>query len=150
MSLCWGRPISSIEAPGLSTATRIEVRHLDTQRFIAIVDDDEDFRLATSHLVRSFGWNACVFGSGNEFLCSGQLGKTSCLITDVRMPSMSGIEMHDCILALGYAPPTIFMTAYPTANLQAKLNSKGVLVVLPKPLDADEMEHWISRALSDP
>jgi FixJ family two-component response regulator len=123
---------------------------LDTQRFIAIVDDDEDVRLAILHLVRSFGWNACVFGSGKEFLCSGQVEKTSCLITDVLMPSMSGIEMHDRVLALGYAPPTIFITAYPTANLQAKVNSKGVLVVLPKPLDADEIEHWISLALGDP
>ncbi|MBB5460193.1 response regulator transcription factor [Paraburkholderia sp. Cpub6] len=117
---------------------------------VSIVDDDEAARLATGNLVRSFGRHTRLFASAEEFLLSGQLASTSCLISDVMMPGMSGVEMHDRIIALGYAPPTIFITAFPSAELKANALTKGALAVLEKPIDPDAIAHWLSVALDVP
>ncbi|ANB76340.1 response regulator receiver protein [Paraburkholderia phytofirmans OLGA172] len=119
-------------------------------QIVSIVEDDESVRLATASLVRSLGWQTHLFASAEEFLQSPWLGETSFLISDVRMPGMSGIEMHDELLKLGYAPPTIFITAFPTAALQAKMQTDGVLAILAKPVDASAMAHWLSFALRTP
>ena len=66
------------------------------------------------------------------------------------MPGMSGVEMYDRILALGYAPPTIFITAFPSADLTAKALANGALAVLDKPIDPDAIAHWLSVALDVP
>jgi len=66
------------------------------------------------------------------------------------MPGMSGVEMHERIIALGDAPPTIFITAFPSANLKAKALANGALAVLDKPIDADAIAHWLSVALDAP
>ncbi|WP_180733360.1 response regulator [Paraburkholderia sp. PGU19] len=117
---------------------------------VSIVDDDEAARLATGNLVRSFGRRTSLFASAEEFLLSGQLASTSCLISDVMMPRMSGVEMHERMIALGYAPPTIFVTAFPSANLKAKALANGALAVLEKPVDPDAIAHWLSVALDVP
>jgi FixJ family two-component response regulator len=87
---------------------------------VSIVDDDRAVRDALSSLIRSLGWQACKYESAEDFLSSGQAAHTSCLISDIRMPGMSGIEMHECLRAQGHAPATIFISAYPTPALQAK------------------------------
>ena len=91
-------------------------------RLVSIVDDDESARLATESLVRSLGWPTRTFDSAEAYLQSmppaGSDG-TGCLISDVRMPGMSGIEMFEHLLALGAAPPTLLMTAFPTDALRA-------------------------------
>ncbi|MCR4470147.1 response regulator transcription factor [Burkholderia sp. SCN-KJ] len=117
---------------------------------VSIVDDDEAARLATGSLVRSFGWQTHVFASAEEFLLSSDLASTSCLISDIMMPGMSGVEMHDRIIALGYARPTIFITAFPSAQLKAKALANGALAVLDKPVDPDAIAHWLSIALDAP
>jgi FixJ family two-component response regulator len=91
-----------------------------------------------------------VFASAEDFLQSGLVAATSCLISDVKMPGMSGVAMQDRILALGNAPPIIFMTAFPEADLKAKALANGALAVLEKPFDPDAMTHWISVALGLP
>lgn len=91
-----------------------------------------------------------MFESAEEFLASGQAAHTSCLISDVRMPGMSGIEMHECLLARGHAPATIFISAYPTPALQAKAVSNGALVLLQKPYNSAVILHWLSIALGNP
>lgn len=116
-------------------------------QIVSIVDDDEAARLATESLVRSFGWRTCLFASAEEFLQSGQIAETACLVSDIMMPGMSGVAMYDRILALGYAPPTIFITAFPTADLKAKALANGALAVLDKPVDVDAIAHWLSVAL---
>jgi FixJ family two-component response regulator len=121
-----------------------------SSQIISIVDDDEGARLATARLVRSLGWQACVFASAEEFLASRIIGETSCLISDIRMPGLSGIEMHDRLLALGYAIPTIFTTAFPTAALEAKIKAKGAFPFLEKPVDADTVERLLNLALGRP
>lgn len=78
--------------------------------------------------------------SAEEFLASASVGETACLISDVIMSGMSGVELHDRLLELGCAPPTILMTAFPTADMQAKIQAKieanSVLAFLEKPVDA--------------
>lgn len=119
-------------------------------QLVSIVDDDEAVRLATASLVRSLGRQTRLFASAEEFLQSGQIAETSFLISDVMMAGMSGVAMHDRILALGYSPPTIFITAFPTAELKAKALASGALAVLDKPVDADAIAHWLSVALDQP
>ncbi|WP_407935834.1 response regulator transcription factor [Cupriavidus necator] len=111
------------------------------------MDDDEAVRLATASLVRSLGRPARLFASAEEFLESGHIAHTSCLISDVMMPGMSGLAMHDRILALGYAPPTIFITAFPAADLKAQALANGALAVLDKPVKADVIAYWLGVAL---
>ncbi|MFD1557339.1 response regulator transcription factor [Paraburkholderia silviterrae] len=123
---------------------------MDTSQTVAIVDDDEAVRLATASLVRSLGWSVRAFASAEEFLQSGHVGDTSCLISDVRMPGMSGVAMHTHLLRLGTAPPTIFITAFPTGSLLAEVQANGALALLEKPVDATAMVHWLNVALGQP
>jgi FixJ family two-component response regulator len=96
------------------------------------------------------GWSVRAFASAEEFLQSGHVDDTSCLISDVRMPGMSGVAMHTHLLGLGNAPPTIFITAFPTASLQAQIQQNGALALLEKPVDAAAMVHWLNVALGQP
>ncbi|MFM0150804.1 response regulator [Paraburkholderia sp. RL18-085-BIA-A] len=117
---------------------------------VSIVDDDSAVRVALGSLIRSLGWQVRLYESAEEFLSSGQVAHTSCLISDIRMPGMSGIEMHERLRAHGNAPPTIFISAYPTPALQAKAASNGALVLLQKPYQAAALTHWLSVALGNP
>ncbi len=119
-------------------------------RLISIVEDDEAVRFATANLVRSLGRSTRLFASPAEFLLSGQLATTSCLISDVKMPGMSGVQMYDRLVALGYAPPTIFVTAFPSAELIASALARGALAILEKPVDPEAIAHWIGVALDAP
>lgn len=123
---------------------------MQTTPVVSIVDDDKAVRLALGSLVRSLGWQACMFESAEEFLVSGQVADTSCLISDVRMSGMSGVEMHERLLAQGHAPATIFISAYPTPSLHARAVRNGALVLLQKPYQAAVMTHWLSVALGNP
>jgi FixJ family two-component response regulator len=129
---------------------KVESRILQTPPVISIVDDDSAVRLALSSLLRSLGWQVRMYESAEEFLASGQAAHTSCLICDIRMPGMSGIEMHECLRAQGHAPPTIFISAYPTPSLQAKAASNGALALLQKPCQPALITHWLSVALGNP
>jgi FixJ family two-component response regulator len=119
-------------------------------RTVSIVDDDEAIRLAVASLVRSLGWEARLFASAEAFLASACLDDTICLISDERMSGMSGAAMHDCLLQRGYVTPTIFITAFPTPALCAKVGTNGVLAVIEKPFDARSMAYWLNVALSWP
>jgi FixJ family two-component response regulator len=117
---------------------------------VSIVDDDRAVRLALGSLIRSVGWQVRMYESAEEFLASGQAAHSACLISDIRMPGMSGIEMHECLRAQGHVPATIFISAYPTPGVQAKAVSNGALVLLQKPYQAAAMTHWLSVALRNP
>ncbi|PLP99478.1 response regulator transcription factor [Cupriavidus pauculus] len=121
-----------------------------SDQVVSIVDDDEEVRLATASLVRSFGWPTRVFVSPDEFLLSGQLAFTACLISDFMMPGMTGVAMYDRVLDLGYAPPTIFITAFPADDMKARALASGALAVLDKPVDANAIAYWLGIALGAP
>jgi FixJ family two-component response regulator len=115
-------------------------------RTIALVDDDDGARTAIAGLLRSLGWNVLQFASGLTFLQSKSISDITCLITDVRMPDMTGIEMHSQILAQGYVLPTIFITGFPTPDLAAKLDAPGVVAILEKPLNPDAIADCVEKA----
>ena len=118
-----------------------------SQVLIAIVDDEEPVRDATKSLVRSLGDHASTFGSADDFLKSEQVHDTSCLITDVQMPGLSGIDLQDHLVARGHCIPIIFMTGYPDDNVRARAMMAGAVCFLNKPLREDHFIGCIEKAL---
>ena len=116
---------------------------------IAIVDDDESVREATKSLVRSLGYQAATFCSAEEFLGSAQLKSTSYLITDVRMPGMSGVELQDRLIADGRNMPTVFISAFSDERVQQKVLGSGAIGYLRKPFEEDRLIACIETALKD-
>jgi FixJ family two-component response regulator len=102
---------------------------------VSVVDDDEFFRESMRRLMRSLGYAVDVFVSAAEFLASARLVDTACLITDVQMPAMTGIELHRHLIEAGYAIPTILLTAHPDDAARARALQDGVVCYLPKSVD---------------
>src|ERR1044071_9515622 len=94
---------------------------------ISIIDDDASVRAATNNLVRSVGYSACMFASAEAFLQSTQLEDTACVITDVQMPEMSGLELQLHLRAKGSRVPCIFMTAFPEESVRARAMKDGAI-----------------------
>jgi FixJ family two-component response regulator len=114
---------------------------------IAIVDDDHAVREAMKFLMRSFGYHASTFGSAEEFLDSEQVDDTSCLITDVQMPGLSGIDLQDRLIAGGLGIPIIFITAYSDENVRIRAMKAGALAFLIKPIDPHQLVDHLEKAL---
>lgn len=114
---------------------------------ISIVDDDESVREATRSLVRALGYDALTFCSAEEFLGSPQAMAAACLITDVQMPGMSGVELQDRLIADGHCMPIIFVSAFPDDRLQQQVLRSGAIGYLPKPLKEDRLIEFIDAAL---
>jgi FixJ family two-component response regulator len=118
-----------------------------SQGMIAIVDDDEALREAMKSLVRSLGYGVCTFGSAEEFLKSEQVSDTSCLVTDLQMPGLSGLDLQDLLIARGHRFPTIFLTAYPDEDVRIRAMNAGAIAFLSKPFNADHLLGYLERAL---
>ena len=114
---------------------------------VAIIDDDESVRLATASLVRSIGMTTSTFASAEEFLFSPHLCDASCLITDVQMPGMSGVELQAHLLKHGNDVPIIFMTAFPEERIRRQVVAAGAIGFLSKPFDGGAMIACIDKAL---
>lgn len=114
---------------------------------VSIVDDDPLVRTATSSLVRSLGWEARVFASGAELLAADTLARTRCLVCDVQLPDLDGIEVLETLRRKGMRIPTIFITAFATQRVRERVQAVAALCLLEKPIDARELEAWIGRAL---
>jgi len=114
---------------------------------ISIVDDDESVREATKGLMKSLGLSAQTFACAEDFLGSDQLQCTSCLIADVQMPGMSGLDLYRQLLAGGNSIPTILITAYPDDNVRARALNAGVICYLIKPFSEDDLLECIRTAL---
>jgi FixJ family two-component response regulator len=123
-----------------------------TQRplLISIIDDDESVRTATASLVRSVGFDACAFASAEEFLRSSTLRDTACLISDVQMPGMSGLELQIAMTAQNIHAPIILITAFPDPRIREKALNAGAICFLKKPFDGHAMLKCIERALGRP
>ena len=111
-------------------ATRVTDKPL-----IVIVDDDDVFRAALENLVRSLGWGAQAFASPEAYLQSSLMNQTSCLIADMQMPKMNGLELHERLSTSGFDIPVIFITAYPEETVRARALNAGAVCFLHKPLD---------------
>ena len=114
---------------------------------IAIVDDDRGAREALEMLVRSLGHNASTFGSAEVFLRSEKLHDTSCLITDVQMPGLSGLDLQDRLTAKGHRIPVIVITGHPDDKARARAIKAGAVGFLSKPLRDDDLIGCIEKAL---
>jgi FixJ family two-component response regulator len=114
---------------------------------ISIVDDDESIRLSLRDFVRSLGYVPNVFASAQEFLDSPRLSETACLISDVQMPGMSGIELQSRLKTLDCGTPIIFITAFPDERSRAQAIEAGAIGFLEKPFEARAMIALIETAL---
>ena len=115
---------------------------------ISIIDDDGSVRAATYNLVRSLGHIVHTFASAEEFLRSPHLNDTSCVIADVQMPTMSGLELQAHLLAEGYRMPFIFITAFSVENARARALRAGAVKFMTKPLDHGALLDSVRTALS--
>jgi FixJ family two-component response regulator len=114
---------------------------------ISIIDDDQTLRESIVDLVRAMGFEAQGFEGAEAFLHSGSIARTACLITDMRMPGMNGLELHERLVASGEAVPTIVITAFPKADDRARAQRNGVVCYLAKPFDHNQLADCIAVAL---
>jgi FixJ family two-component response regulator len=114
---------------------------------ISIVDDDQLFRESMRKLVTLLGYAVEEFPSAADFLASHLLSETACLVADVHMPGMTGVELHGRLVKLGYAIPTILITAYPDEVVRDRTLKDGVVCYLGKPVDDADLERCLRSAL---
>ena len=117
-------------------------------RLIAIVDDDESLRSALQDLIESDGLSALCFGSAEQFLNSEARQKAACLIADIRMPGMSGLELQAKLKAEGYRIPIIFITAHGDAEMRTLAIRDGAVEFLTKPFDDAVLLEIVYAALA--
>jgi FixJ family two-component response regulator len=114
---------------------------------ISVVDDDLSFRQSMRILIRSLGYTVEVFPSAAAFLASPVMPETACLISDLHMPAMTGIQLHRTLVDMGHAIPTILVTAYPDDAVRARALNDGIVCYLRKPLNEDQLMRCMGSAL---
>jgi len=115
---------------------------------ISVVDDDASIRVAADSLLRARGYIVSTFASAAEFLSSRQLDESSCVITDVRMPDMSGVELQTVLRNQGRRTPFIFITAFPEESARLRALHDGAVCFLSKPFDAPTLIRCVEAALA--
>ena len=114
---------------------------------VSVVEDDQYFRESMRRLMRSLGYNVEAFSSAADFLASPRLIETTCLIADVHMPAMTGVELYRHLIEAGYTIPTILVTAYPDDVDRARALNDGVVCYLRKPVDEQYLLRCLHAAL---
>jgi FixJ family two-component response regulator len=117
------------------------------KQLVSVVEDDRFFRESMGRLMRSLGYTVEAFPSATDFLASPRLIETTCLIADVHMPAMTGVELHRHLIEAGYTIPTILVTAYPDDVDRARALKDGVVCYLRKPVDEQHLIHCLRAAL---
>jgi FixJ family two-component response regulator len=125
----------------------VKERQLQNAPIVSIIDDDQDVRQAVQRLMRSRGFATRTFASAEEFLRSPSLHETACVITDIQMPGMTGIDLHDVMLKEGPRLPVIFLTAFPDDRTEKRALQAGALGFLTKPFDARTLVHLVDTAV---
>jgi FixJ family two-component response regulator len=118
------------------------------RKLISLVEDDQPFRESMQKLMRALGYTVEAFPSAAKFLASPTLANTDCLVTDVNMPGMTGVELHRHLVDAGYAIPTILVTAYPDEIDRNRALNNGVVCYLSKPVDDYQLERCLRSALN--
>ena len=114
---------------------------------VSIIDDDVIMRNATSRFIKSLGLNPHTFASAEEFLGSGRVRDTSCVITDVQMPGLNGAELQGELIAQGVSTPMIFVTAFPEDSVRRRVLDAGAVGFLSKPFDEANLIGCLKTAL---
>ena len=117
------------------------------QSIVMIVDDDDSIRKAVRRLMKAYGLAVETFGSAEEYLDSDRLDKTSCLILDVHMPGMNGLELQKRLVASGCVIPIIFITAFTDESARARAMTAGAVGYLAKPFADEDLLNCIHAAL---
>jgi len=117
---------------------------------ISIIDDDPSVRQATDGLVRSLGYRSLTFASAEDFLESDHIEDTSCVITDVQMPGLSGVELQSVLNERGSRVPMIFITAFPEDRIRRCVLEAGAIAFLSKPFEESVLIERLEAALGPP
>ena len=115
---------------------------------VSVVEDDRFFRESMGRLMRSLGYNVEAFPSAGDFLASPRLAETACLIADVNMPAMTGVELYRRLIYTGPGIPTILVTAYPNDVDRARVLNDGVVCYLRKPVNEQHLIRCLRAALT--
>jgi FixJ family two-component response regulator len=121
---------------------------LAKQSLISIVDDDQSFRDSMRRLLKSLGYAVATFPAAAEFLVSPRLAAIDCLVTDIHMPDITGVELYRHLVETGHSIPTILVTGYPDDRVEECMLSEGVECYLRKPLDEAELIDCLRAALA--
>jgi FixJ family two-component response regulator len=119
----------------------------NNQFIVMIVDDDESIRRAARRLIKSYGFPVETFASAEDFLSSGRLHETACLVLDVQMPGLNGLELQSRLITDGHQVPIIFITAFNDENARAQALKAGALGYLVKPFEEADLLTAINVAL---
>ena len=115
---------------------------------VSVVEDDQFCRESMRRLMRSLGYTVEAFSSAADFLASPHLSETACLIADVNMPAMTGVQLHTHLIEARHAIPTILVTAYPNDHDRARALNDGVVCYLRKPIDENSLIRCVRAALT--
>jgi FixJ family two-component response regulator len=115
---------------------------------VAVVDDDKSLRNATRDLLMAAGFSAAAFEDAESFLGSPSRASAACVVADMRMPGMSGLELHEALVASGDGIPTVLITARPEASTQSRARAAGITCYLTKPFAPDDLLECVREALA--
>jgi len=132
---------------GASPVSLTKDRVLTAVPVISIIDDDESVRVGLNYLVKSLGYIPHTFASAEAFLESGQLPGSWCVIADVRMPAMSGVQLQSHLRSQGNQIPFIFITALPEESTRKQAISEGAICFLTKPFDESLLMNCLDTAV---
>lgn len=121
---------------------------MSTISVISVIDDDASVRAATNNLLSSHGYLVHTFASAEEFLRSAQVKDLSCVIADVQMPAMSGLDLLTHMRTRGYNAPFIFITAFPEERVRARALKAGAICFLAKPFAGPALINCVETALN--
>jgi FixJ family two-component response regulator len=121
---------------------------LSTDSVVAVIDDDASVRTATDNLLSSHGYLVDTFASAEEFLKSARLSDSACVIADVQMPAMGGLDLLTHMRAQGYDAPFIFITAFPEESVRARALRAGAICFLAKPFAGPALISCLEAALN--
>lgn len=130
-------------------AGEYRIHTLNKIPLISIVDDDRSCRMALGSLVRSLGYQPCLFGCAEDFLASAEIGKTDCLISDVQMPGMDGLDLQRRLVSDGRSIPIIFITAYPKESIRKRAEAAGAIFFLSKPYSGQVIINCIEQIVTE-
>ena len=145
ITTCMQREVSRRRRYG--GATKLHGKPMLNHTLVSIVDDNQPFRESLRKLVMLFGYTVESFPSAAEFLASRLVPETGCLVADVHMPGMTGVELYRHLVDTGHAIPTILVTAYPDEVVRDQALKDGVVCYLSKPVDDDDLERCLRSAL---
>jgi two-component system, LuxR family, response regulator FixJ len=115
---------------------------------VAIVDDDESIRNGTRLLLKAAGFSTALFADAQSFLASASRRSAACLVADMRMPGMSGLELYKALVASGDGIPTVIITAHPEEATQSRAREAGITCYLSKPFAPDDLLECVREALA--